>query len=65
MDWFKIMQFLVLLGFVAIIVSMFFLTYYLNNNTEKPLDIDMADCGGCHNISCGHYKAERKNKEEN
>lgn len=59
------MQFLILVGFFAVIIVLFMTTYILNNKTEKPMDIDMSACGGCHNISCGHNQANQSNKEEN
>ena len=45
--------------FMIIMVSIFILTYLGNKNTPKPEGCEdlKADCGGCHDISCGHHPA--------
>ncbi len=60
----SVMQFLVAIMLVAVLVILFFVSYLLNRNTKKPIEMKITDqgCKACKNYSCSH-KEEVEEKQ--
>ena len=48
--------------FMTILVAVFILTYVGNKKTPVPEGCEnlKAECGGCHDISCGNHPAHKE-----
>jgi hypothetical protein len=55
------MNIIVLTILMAVLLTIFIGTYVLNNRTKAPeMDVDLAGCKGCHNITCGHHDSHKQ-----
>lgn len=55
------------LVWVGILVAIYIGTYLWNKNTPKPEGCDelLSGCSGCHDVSCSHNTAHKKEEENN
>lgn len=57
-------RFLVILGILVGVVSVYILTYYFNAKTEAPEDAPLVDCSTCNSTSCSLRKKSVPKTEE-
>ena len=55
------------LVWVGILIAIYIGTYLWNKNTPKPEGCDevLSGCSGCHDVSCSHNAAHKKEEENN
>lgn len=51
--------------FLTILIGIYITTYILNNKTPKPEGCEeLAECSACHNFTCSHHTAHKKEEVE-